>query len=485
MLRGRPGPPGPPGTGVAGPQGDPGPPGSPGAQGPQGDPGIPTTVSDTASIDLILTGTDLSAAVIPGGVDHGGLGGLADDDHVRYLNLSGRAGGQTIEGGTAAGDTLTIKATDAAGGTAPIVVDLSGSRTQSIDVNLATPIAGAQNAIRVGPSQAVRLDPGGTIRALIFTPTLTFSGNVGGPPILLFNANATINLDSAVATTNLNNPIIFTDRNLVNLGAAATNYGNMQSANTPWMSFESRPSFVATSGTDQAVLNAGVESYRQEIQVVGAGWTIAYIPHSHTRAIAAGTGIVTEHVGHDIEDLRTFPGTLTTALSLRSKGLLVEMRHAGPGVFGANAGPTNSSVALEVQSTTKALLHARMTTAQRSALAKLAGMEAFDTDLVAPQYAPTTTQFKSIPLAKQTEVDFGTTPVEDATFTVADDQVKATSHISAWLSGDTPTGKDADEVGMDALLIVATPSGAGNVSLYIRGLEGYVADTFKIDYVVH
>ena len=41
--------------------------------------------------------------------DHGALGGLADDDHTQYAALAGRAGGQTLVGGTASGDDLTLQ----------------------------------------------------------------------------------------------------------------------------------------------------------------------------------------------------------------------------------------------------------------------------------------------------------------------------------------------------------------------------------------
>ncbi len=47
-----------------------------------------------------------------GGVtDHGNLLGLADDDHLQYALLLGRAGGQSLLGGTGVSDTLTLRAT--------------------------------------------------------------------------------------------------------------------------------------------------------------------------------------------------------------------------------------------------------------------------------------------------------------------------------------------------------------------------------------
>jgi hypothetical protein len=53
----------------------------------------------------------LVVADIPTGIDHGGLDGLGDDDHTQYALLAGRAGGQTLIGGTAAGEDLTLQST--------------------------------------------------------------------------------------------------------------------------------------------------------------------------------------------------------------------------------------------------------------------------------------------------------------------------------------------------------------------------------------
>jgi len=48
-------------------------------------------------------------------LDHGSLGGLADDDHTQYALLAGRAGGQILVGGTAVTDDLVLRATAGAG----------------------------------------------------------------------------------------------------------------------------------------------------------------------------------------------------------------------------------------------------------------------------------------------------------------------------------------------------------------------------------
>lgn len=44
-------------------------------------------------------------------IDHGSLTGLSDDDHTQYALLAGRAGGQSLVGGTAASDNLVLDST--------------------------------------------------------------------------------------------------------------------------------------------------------------------------------------------------------------------------------------------------------------------------------------------------------------------------------------------------------------------------------------
>lgn len=69
------------------------------------------TLSTGASAGHVLT-SDVNGVgtwtAIPA-QDHGALGGLADDDHTQYAALAGRAGGQTLVGGTASGDDLTLQ----------------------------------------------------------------------------------------------------------------------------------------------------------------------------------------------------------------------------------------------------------------------------------------------------------------------------------------------------------------------------------------
>lgn len=85
---------------------------------------------------------------------------------------------------------------------------------------------------------------------------------------------------------------------------------------------------------------------------------------------------------------------------------------------------------------------------------------------------------------KQTEVDFGVTPVAEGTFTITDGDVTALSQIIASVAYEAPTGKDLDEIEMDDL-IIRCGNGVGTFDMFIRAADGsYLADKFKINYLI-
>ncbi len=86
-------------------------------------------------------------------------------------------------------------------------------------------------------------------------------------------------------------------------------------------------------------------------------------------------------------------------------------------------------------------------------------------------------------ISKQTEVDFGATPVSEALFTVTDASVSATSKLTGTVAYEAPTGKDLDELDMDGLDLKFGP-GSGQFTVYVRGMDGYIADKFKLNYIV-
>lgn len=87
-------------------------------------------------------------------------------------------------------------------------------------------------------------------------------------------------------------------------------------------------------------------------------------------------------------------------------------------------------------------------------------------------------------VVKQTEIDFGSTPVASATFTVSDADVLTTSYIVARPSYEAPTGKDLDELELDDLVIMCAP-GNRSMTMFVRSADGsYLHDKFKINYAI-
>lgn len=84
---------------------------------------------------------------------------------------------------------------------------------------------------------------------------------------------------------------------------------------------------------------------------------------------------------------------------------------------------------------------------------------------------------------KQTEIDFGTTPLAEAEFTVVDSDVTTGSQIIGTIAYEAPTGKDLDELEMDGIDLKFQP-GTGQFIVRVKGLEGDLHDKFKINYLV-
>lgn len=81
----------------------------------------------------------------------------------------------------------------------------------------------------------------------------------------------------------------------------------------------------------------------------------------------------------------------------------------------------------------------------------------------------------------ETEIDVGATPVAEASISVADTGITTSSKIIGGLAYVAPTDKDLDELEMDAIELKFEPL-AGSLNVHIKGLEGYLADKFKIWY---
>lgn len=82
-----------------------------------------------------------------------------------------------------------------------------------------------------------------------------------------------------------------------------------------------------------------------------------------------------------------------------------------------------------------------------------------------------------------TEVDFGTTPVTSATFTIADGRVTAAKVVKAWQHGATATDRTDGDEQWDAL-VCAARAAAGSFDLTVHCVTGSVAGARTIAYTI-
>jgi hypothetical protein len=81
------------------------------------------------------------------------------------------------------------------------------------------------------------------------------------------------------------------------------------------------------------------------------------------------------------------------------------------------------------------------------------------------------------------EIDFGTTPVWDKTFTITDAAVTALSNVSVTASSKTATGRVGNDTLWDGLLLAAT-SAAGSFELSALAIPGPVVGRRVVQYQI-
>ena len=210
--------------------------------------GVNTHVQiDTHIADATIHFTEAS-------IDHGNLAGLADDDHLQYLLLLGRAGGQTANGGTVSGDSLILRG--------------SASSPDAGIVEIESPVTFSYDTFsNTTPAQQFLMQWG---------PTVTANGSyVGGA----LQTEAVFNISTGVFI-----PAIFSDTNRYNVAA------------TPGFSaitFINELSVVANDGNfdlpSALVMNVGLVHERNTAGTSTTPGTtgISFSPQTRTNAIGA------------------------------------------------------------------------------------------------------------------------------------------------------------------------------------------------------
>jgi len=305
----------------------------------------------TSNLDFFKSEQELDPTLIP--------------TDPRYFLLAGRPGGQIGAGGTSTSDSLTFQANAqpfASGNTGRIRFL---ERLKPLDADITFATNGTVNAIE------------STGRTYTFSATGAFFRELSFENELRYTVQPAFGLTPA----------------LFNFSSVVRAVGSMTLTPTP--TFTSQPNFTADGGVWTMPNNTAPFFDNPSFSVTNAGSfdsTSSYASILLQGTINTGV-ILNERAGLRFTDFSGagFVGTqividipalskgLSGNLSLRSSGANVQMRHAGPAVFGANAPPTNTSVALEVNSTTQAFLLPRMNNTQRLALTATNGMMIYNT----------------------------------------------------------------------------------------------------------
>jgi len=188
-----------------------------------------------------------------------------------------------------------------------------------------------------------------SVSTLITQPTIAANATIVGTDLLGVNTAALFNIgDNATYTSNF-------------LGLAALGL----------------PA-VVTMGVGSTVDRISGATFVVSLDVASTGGTINEIDLARVIAIPNGVTTVNRLIGYKMDLPFGDPGTLTWGVYITPA---VANYFAGSVVVGTTDTPTNASVGIELNSTAKAILNARMTTTQKLALTAVAGMQVYDTTL--------------------------------------------------------------------------------------------------------
>lgn len=229
-----------------------------------------------------------------------------------------------------------------------------------------------ENYITIEGGKTIQVGAGHGQRAVAFQGVYEVGAQPSGLPWLVFNFNPAININTNVRT--VRNSVIYRVGGVFTYKSAAV----APSDGGPFIGYDYNPTFADDgSGGSATLADIRVRNVQGTYSVA---WNITKLAVDNIMS-PAGVGVIATMVVYEIAD---FGARVTTPITLRSAGALPQMRHRGPGVFGANAAPTSAQCVLEVQSTTQAFLPPRMTNAQIATMTALGipdGAQVYCTDV--------------------------------------------------------------------------------------------------------
>lgn len=255
---------------------------------------------------------------------HNTLQGLAADDHLQYLLLAGRAGGQAAFGGTGAGETLDLQGTSNAdlglirAMSAILIEDISaGFALQPYSIRYAA----TQTVPGVFVGGGFDLSPNVTITGIVFI----WQGMRASPFIISGSAPfiSAMNLIQTLPTLQAGSGGTFNPIDAILLNGGATHENTFSGTRTALQNTTINVTPVAKGSLSGAVMNVtninGQVLQPQHSTVAGATVDLGFIralwarnPIPQPMAPDAGTKTMVAYYGLDVEDI-SFGGTVPKA----------------------------------------------------------------------------------------------------------------------------------------------------------------------------
>lgn len=268
-----------------------------------------------SAVDYLLIYDDSTAShrrvglgVLNGAWDHGTITGLGDDDHTQYLLLAGRAGGQSVIGGTASGNDLALSAntaTFAHGNAGRIKLNerLAFTGSWNLGTNPSVNFVETTQALTVGTGSILL-----SLQGFRFAPTVAYDTSLVAAFCPTFRSEIQLR-----PTTSVN------DTGLVAVGFAADNmYAANAASITPQAlalgGYMARPSLKIIAGASETVTDVFGYATNYTVDtlsgygVIGANCTATTYAHFWARP-PTKNGTITNEYGLKIDAL-TGGGTL-------------------------------------------------------------------------------------------------------------------------------------------------------------------------------
>lgn len=254
--------------------------------------------------------------------------------------------------GTAGNAQVTVAATNLAGGEDPGTV-LAGNFDGDVSITGDLTFSGALsigNLNAFASQVVVNAAQPSSIHSLVSQPTVAANATVANADTFGINTAMLVSVgDNATVTSGA-----------INVGLTALGM----------------PA-VVTLGTGASVDNVGGAIFALSLDAGAGGGTIDNLNLCRTIAIPNGVTTVTNLRGYYMDLPFGDPGTTSWGVYIEPS---VHNYMAGDLIIGASDTPSNASVALEIDSTTKVVLLPRLTSAQEGALTAVDGMLLYNSD---------------------------------------------------------------------------------------------------------